>query len=354
MIYTRAVALCREVETYGPADAREYWERKREGLVVEIQSLETKVQEKPVSDREWKRLDSIARRQLRTLKRQAVATATRNAWKHWKQFGWNRTVSTVWQLRRYMQSNLQPHLMYCVGTNASSECIYEFGLSGKDVQHQSWATGLDRDRLSNRKLFLSVDNLATKHNLSRVYPATSTTPLSLDIGTDLGVRLKGRADISLNEIVPSAFMEHLQTVGSLTEMCVDRAQQEQRHVQMAYKLERRKEELQRFDRTRTKWDKIYLPAEQKIDLIKQMDMFMKGSASRPQALLLKGPPGTGKTLLAQTMAEVAGSKLYKLSISDIKHPNLGENAQRVARIWKEARANKPAILFLDECESATI
>jgi len=330
---------------------QEYWERKREDLVVEIRSFETKVQEKPVSDREWKRLDSIARRQLKTLKRQAVATATRNAWKHWRQFGWNRTVSTVWQLRRYMQSNLQPHLMYCVGTNASFECIYEFGLSGKDVQHQSWATGLDRDRLSNRKLFLSVDNLATKHTLFRVYPATSTTPLSLDIGADLGVRLKGRADISLDGLAPSAFMEHLQTVGSLTEMCVDRAQQEQRHVQMAYKLDRRKEELQRFDRTRTKWDKIYLPAEQKIDLIKQMDMFMKGSASRPQALLLKGPPGTGKTLLAQTMAEVAGSKFYKLSISDIKHPNLGESAQRVARIWKEARANKPAILFLDECES---
>ncbi|MHB1865723.1 MAG: AAA family ATPase, partial [Candidatus Saccharimonadales bacterium] len=105
------------------------------------------------------------------------------------------------------------------------------------------------------------------------------------------------------------------------------------------------------DRARARWDKVYLPAEQKIDLIKQMDMFMNGSAGRPQALLLKGPPGTGKTLLAQTMAEVAGSKFYKLSISDIKHPNLGESAQRVARIWKEARANEPAILFLDECES---
>jgi len=216
---------------------QEYWERKREGLVVEIQSLESKVQEKPVSDLEWKRLDSIARRQLRRLKRQAVATATRNAWKHWRQFGWNHTISTVWQLRRYMQSNLQPHLMCCVGTNASSECIYEFGLSGKDVQHQFWATGLDRDCLSNRKLFLSVDNLATKHNLFRVYPSTSTTPLSLDIGTDLGVRLKGRADISLDGLAPSAFMEHLQTVESLTEMCVNRAEQELVHWRTTYKLE---------------------------------------------------------------------------------------------------------------------
>lgn len=146
-------------------------------------------------------------------------------------------------------------------------------------------------------------------------------------------------------------MEHLQTVESMNETFVDRARQDLRHWQMTCKLERLKEELQRFDQVRTKWDKIYLPAEQKIDLIEQMDMFLNGSAGHPQALLLKGPPGTGKTLLAQTMADVADSKFYKLSISDIKHPHLGESAQRVAQIWKEARANKPAILFLDECES---
>ncbi|MGC9293551.1 MAG: ATP-binding protein [Acidobacteriaceae bacterium] len=235
-----------------------------------------------------------------------------------------------------------------------SEYIYEFGLNGKNVQHQSWAIGLDRDCLSNRKLFLSVDNLATKHNLFRVYPATSTTPLSLGIGTDLGVKLKGRPDISLDGLAPSAFMEHMPTVESLNEMCVDRAQQELRHEQMAYKLKCRKEELQRFDRTRTKWDKIYLPAEQKIDLIKQMDMFLNGSASRPQALLLKGPPGTGKTLLATILAEVLGHCNFHLAtISTLKAPQLDQSANRVQQFFARARASAPAILFLDELDILT-
>ena len=253
-----------------------------------------------------------------------------------------------------MQSNLQLRLMLYVGQHADTENpfdLYEFGLKDKDEDRSMSAKGLNQDRLSEEKLFLWVYNLPTDSIICRIYPATCTTPLSMDISTDLGVRLKGRADISLDELVPSSFMKHMQTVESLNETFVDRARQDRLYWRMTYKLEHLKEELQRFDRTRTKWDKIYLPAEQKIDLIKQMDMFMKGSASRPQALLLKGPPGTGKTLLAQTMAEVAGSEFYKLSISDIKHPNLGESAQRVARIWKEARANKPAILFLDECES---
>jgi len=256
-----------------------------------------------------------------------------------------------------MQSNLQLRLMLYVGQHADTENpfdLYEFGLKDKDEDRSMSAKGLNQDRLSEEKLFLWVYNLPTDSIICRIYPATCTTPLSMDISTDLGVRLKGRADISLDELVPSSFMKHMQTVESLNETFVDRARQDRLYWRMTYKLEHLKEELQRFDRTRTKWDKIYLPAEQKIDLIKQMDMFMKGSASRPQALLLKGPPGTGKTLLAQTMAEVAGSKFYKLSISDIKHPNLGESAQRVAQIWKKARANKPAILFLDECESATI
>ncbi|MDR5725920.1 MAG: ATP-binding protein, partial [Terriglobia bacterium] len=241
-----------------------------------------------------------------------------------------------------------------MGQHADPErpfALYEFGIKGEDVRHRINANGLEEDRLSDEKLFLWIDNTRTGHCLCRVYPETSMTPRAVDMVQDLGVRLKAKSDISLDGLVPSAFMEHLETVESLSEVFVERARQDLLHWRMTYKLECLKEELQGFDRARVRWDKVYLPAEQKIDLIKQMDMFLNGSAGRPQALLLKGPPGTGKTLLAQTMAEVAGSKFYKLSISDLKHPNLGESAQRVAQIWKEARANKPAILFLDECES---
>ncbi|MHB1744701.1 MAG: hypothetical protein ACYCPO_13270 [Acidobacteriaceae bacterium] len=214
---------------------QEYWERKREDLVVEIRSLETKVQEKPVSDREWKRLDSIARRQLRTLKRQAVATATRNAWKHWRQFGWSHTLSTIWQLRGYIQSNIEPRLMLYVGRHTDTErpfTLYEFRLKGQDVKRRVNANGLEEERLSDEKLFLWIDNIKTGHCLSRVYPATNTTPRALDLVQDLGVRLKAKSDISLDGLVPSAFMEHLQTVESLSQMLVESARKDLLHWRM--------------------------------------------------------------------------------------------------------------------------
>ncbi|MGB8478583.1 MAG: ATP-binding protein [Acidobacteriaceae bacterium] len=66
---------------------------------------------------------------------------------------------------------------------------------------------------------------------------------------------------------------------------------------------------------------------------------------------LKGPPGTGKTLLATTLAEVMGAcRFFRPALAELKSPQLGQSAQRVAELWKEVRSNKPAVLFLDECD----
>ena len=68
--------------------------------------------------------------------------------------------------------------------------------------------------------------------------------------------------------------------------------------------------------------------------------------------MLKGLPGTGKTLLATTLAEVLGHRhFFHPTIAELKHPQLGKSVQLVAELWKQVRANKPAVLFLDECES---
>lgn len=330
---------------------QEYWKQRRESLIVDIQSLEKATQFKAVGEQDWASLDRKAIRLLSKLKREAVTTSTRNAWKLWRQFG-RHTISTVWSLRRVIQSNIRPRLMLCVGKIARPEypfTVYEAGLQGKNRQRTLWVNGLDQERISETMPFLWVEFASSGTVMCRIYPETDTTPISTAINRDLGVSFQ--TSIPLDGMVPIAFRDHLQTIRPLFASFIDLARRDDSHRRMLYKLKRLNEELQRFDRTEKKWDKIYLPAEQKIDLIKQMDVFLNSSANAPQALLLKGGPGTGKTMLAHTMADVAGSKFYKLSISDIKHPHLGESAQRVAQIWKEVRANKPAILFLDECES---
>lgn len=330
---------------------QEYWTQKRDTLINDIQSLEKETAKNAVSEQEWGRIDKRASVLLAKLKDQAIRSVTKQSWGMWKQFG-KHTITTTLALRREIRKNVRARIMLCVGNSSKAEypfTVYEVGLQSKNEPRTLWVSGLDPDRLSDSSPFLWVDFSSSKTVMCRIYPETDTTPASLIINKDLGVNLD--KNIPLNGMVPIAFRNQMQTVQPIFQCFVDIVQRDNRHQKMRFKLKCLQEELQTFDRTIKKWDKVCLPPEQKIELIKQMDMFMAGSNARPRALLLKGGPGTGKTLLAQTMAEIAGSQFYKLSISDIKHPHLGESAQRVAKIWKEAQENKPALIFIDECES---
>jgi len=233
---------------------QDYWKQRRESLVVDIQSLEKATEFKPVTDQEWSSLDRKAIRLLSKLKREAVATLTRNAWKLWRQFG-RHTISTVWSLRRVVQSNVRPRLMLCVGKIARPEypfTVYELGLKGKNVQRTLWVSGLDQDRLSESMPFLWIDFVSSGTVMCRIYPETDTTPVSTIINRDLGVNLE--TSIPLNGLVPIAFRDHLRTIRPLFESFIDLARRDDRHRRMLYKLKCLHEELQRFDRTEKKWD----------------------------------------------------------------------------------------------------
>src|SRR4051794_23168687 len=78
--------------------------------------------------------------------------------------------------------------------------------------------------------------------------------------------------------------------------------------------------------------------------------FQAMGAKIPKGVLLYGPPGTGKTLLARVVAGEAGVPFYSISGSDFVEMFVGVGASRVRDLFEQAKANAPAIIFVDEID----
>ena len=79
--------------------------------------------------------------------------------------------------------------------------------------------------------------------------------------------------------------------------------------------------------------------------------FQAVGAKIPKGVLLYGPPGTGKTLLARAVAGEAGVPFYSISGSDFVEMFVGVGASRVRDLFEQAKANAPAIVFVDEIDA---
>ncbi|WP_169786772.1 ATP-dependent zinc metalloprotease FtsH [Nitriliruptor alkaliphilus] len=79
--------------------------------------------------------------------------------------------------------------------------------------------------------------------------------------------------------------------------------------------------------------------------------FQAMGAKIPKGALLYGPPGTGKTLLARAVAGEAGVPFFSISGSDFVEMFVGVGASRVRDLFEQAKANAPAIIFVDEIDA---
>jgi cell division protease FtsH len=88
-----------------------------------------------------------------------------------------------------------------------------------------------------------------------------------------------------------------------------------------------------------------------IAYLKDPDRFHRLGARVPKGVLLMGPPGTGKTLLAKAVAGEAGVPFFSISGSEFIQLFVGVGAGRVRDMFKTAKENAPAILFIDEIDA---
>jgi cell division protease FtsH len=88
-----------------------------------------------------------------------------------------------------------------------------------------------------------------------------------------------------------------------------------------------------------------------VDFLKAPADYGRLGAHIPKGVLLVGPPGTGKTLLARAVAGEAGVRFFSISGSEFVEMFVGVGAARVRDLFEQARAQAPAIIFIDELDS---
>ncbi len=88
-----------------------------------------------------------------------------------------------------------------------------------------------------------------------------------------------------------------------------------------------------------------------VEFLQDQKRFRNLGAKVPKGILLHGPPGTGKTLLAKAVAKESGAEFFAQSASSFVEMFAGLGAARIRRLFKEARKNAPAIVFIDELDA---
>lgn len=88
-----------------------------------------------------------------------------------------------------------------------------------------------------------------------------------------------------------------------------------------------------------------------VDFLHNPGKYQKIGAKLPKGALLVGPPGTGKTLLAKAVAGEAHVPFFSLAGSDFVEMFVGVGASRVRDLFKQAQAQAPCIVFIDEIDA---
>src|SRR5919106_4124019 len=87
------------------------------------------------------------------------------------------------------------------------------------------------------------------------------------------------------------------------------------------------------------------------DFLRHPEKYRKLGGRIPHGVLLSGPPGTGKTLLARAVAGEAEVPFFSMAASEFVEAIVGVGAARVRDLFKNAKENAPAIVFVDELDA---
>jgi 26S proteasome regulatory subunit T3 len=83
----------------------------------------------------------------------------------------------------------------------------------------------------------------------------------------------------------------------------------------------------------------------------QGDLYKQIGIDPPRGVLLYGPPGTGKTMLVKAVANSLTASFIRINGSEFVQKYLGEGPRMVRDVFRLARENSPAIIFIDEIDA---
>ncbi len=85
--------------------------------------------------------------------------------------------------------------------------------------------------------------------------------------------------------------------------------------------------------------------------LKYPEVFERLGIEPPKGVFLHGPPGCGKTLIAKAVANETDAYFTDISGPEIMGKFYGESEARLRKVFEDAQAHAPAILFIDEIDS---
>ncbi len=88
-----------------------------------------------------------------------------------------------------------------------------------------------------------------------------------------------------------------------------------------------------------------------VEFLREPKKFQALGARIPKGVLFLGAPGTGKTLLARAVAGEAAVPFFSLSGSDFVEMFVGVGASRVRDLFRQAEAQAPCLVFIDELDA---
>lgn len=81
------------------------------------------------------------------------------------------------------------------------------------------------------------------------------------------------------------------------------------------------------------------------------ELYQQIGIDPPRGVLMYGPPGTGKTMMAKAVAHHTTASFITVVASEFVQKYLGEGPRMVRDVFRLARENAPAIIFIDEIDA---